>query len=217
MLNSQTKSLSIRCEFTIEHISCNSFLLHSGCKLVVVIAVGDNHRKIVNEQVICQSEGPQTLSCPVDHMVVIRSATYYRSVEPGCHPTDNNTCLVRDQITLFRKCYQAQQCQIGVSAVAIGNCSSDHRGDVYLKLAYQCEPSRSMKRFLRCFRVNLIWCVCLSKARAPTRSCCFYIILRSYDYNMHVEGFCLPICAWLLYLVWNNVCNLKDSAYTMFK
>ena len=39
----------------------------------------------------------------------------------------------------------------------------------------------------------------------------FHLILRSYDYNMHIEGF-LP--ASLSLVSWNNVCNLKDSRNT---
>lgn len=97
-------------------------------------------RKILNERVICQSDGPQTLTCPINHIVVIRTAMYYRSLQPGCHSTDNNTCFISDTYALFRKCYKAQPCQIEVGAVSSRNCSSDYKGEVYLKIMYLCEP-----------------------------------------------------------------------------
>ena len=105
-----------------------------------MIAVCDE--KVLTEKVICESEGSHTLTCPKDHMVVIHEAKYYRSLQPGCGLTWDESCFVDITNNLFRKCYKAQPCSFEVESQSFGGCARNHTGEVYLKIVYQCEPRK---------------------------------------------------------------------------
>ena len=110
-------------------------------KCLSAIAVCDE--KVLSERTICESEGSHTLTCPKDHMVVIHEAKYYRSLQPGCGMTGNDSCFVDITNNLFRKCYKAQPCSFKVvGSQSFGSCARNHSGEVYLKIVYQCEPRK---------------------------------------------------------------------------
>ena len=66
------------------------------------------------------------------------------------------------------------------------------------------------------FNINMLIFLLIARMPAPRFYLC-HLVLRSYDYNLHVAGL-LPANSCLVTLLsWNNAHNLKDSACIMFK
>lgn len=105
----------------------------------LVSAVDDS--AITIERDACLYHSQLTLSCPTDHIVVIRTAQYFKGFNKGCNPDDTTVCemeiITKDYLDL---CLSLDSCVINLKQPQTVNPCTGYKGDPFLKVTYSCEP-----------------------------------------------------------------------------
>ena len=95
--------------------------------------VGDTELKY------CLNQEVPVLSCPINHLIMVKKARYYIT-NTTSHCDTDNACL-EDDITkqTFVNCLKKDSCVPNIMARSPRKCS-DYSGLHYVYIAYKCEP-----------------------------------------------------------------------------
>ena len=74
-------------------LSCTWQALYFSLSLLLVVDSRENGIFDIYKQ--CISQPQVTLVCPTHHLVVVRVATYYKSLGPGCNTQAEDRCAIK--------------------------------------------------------------------------------------------------------------------------